>query len=150
MTVTQFAQDNINMTNNVSGSCLCARVTFTVNNEFSQFYFCHCLQCRKITGSAHAANLFTAPNNIHWHSGKEFIKRFEHPKRNFTKAFCTQCGCAVPFITQSGRALLVPAGSLDQVPEAKVSAHIFWRDRAPWYEDALKARHCPDFDDPSG
>lgn len=130
------------MTDSIHGSCLCGRVTFAITNEFEQFYFCHCQQCRKITGSAHAANLVTAVANIEWNSGSEFIKRFEHPQRNFTKAFCTECGSGVPYVNQSGQALAVPAGSLDQDPSMKVTDNIFWDDRACWYEDALEAKHC--------
>jgi len=45
----------------VSGSCLCGQVTFESKDDFQQFHLCHCIQCQKATGSAHAANLFTAP-----------------------------------------------------------------------------------------
>ena len=42
-----------------NGSCLCGDVRFIIEGEFKSFYLCHCNYCRKDTGSAHAANLFS-------------------------------------------------------------------------------------------
>ncbi len=46
------------MSKNIKGKCLCGSIQFTVKEPFHHFYFCHCSQCQKSTGSAHAANLF--------------------------------------------------------------------------------------------
>ena len=124
----------------ISGSCLCGKVLFESNNTFDQFHFCHCIQCQKITGSAHAANLFTDPANIQWLSGEEFIKRFEYPGRDFSKAFCTECGCTVPFISGSGKALIVPAGCLDGKPDMEAQDNIFCDEKASWYDKGLSAQ----------
>lgn len=124
----------------ISGSCLCGKVSFESNNTFDQFHLCHCIQCQKITGSAHAANLFTSPDNIQWLSGEEFIKRFDYPGRDFPKAFCTECGCTVPFISGSGKALIVPAGCLDAKPDIDAQDNIFCDEKASWYDKALSAQ----------
>ena len=129
----------------ISGSCLCGGVKFTLNNTFKRFYFCHCKQCQKITGSAHVANLFTSPDNIQWTSGAELTKRYEYPDRSFTKVFCTQCGCGLPFINKNGQALIVPAGCLDGEPNIQPSDNIFWSERASWYDLGVKANHCDGF-----
>ncbi|KXI29854.1 GFA family protein [Paraglaciecola hydrolytica] len=133
------------MKNTISGSCLCGAVTFTLNNTFKRFYLCHCKQCQKISGSAHVANLFTDPDNIQWTSGAELTKRFEYPDRNFTKVFCTQCGCGLPFLNKSGKALIVPAGSLDGEPNIQPSDNIFWSERPAWYDTGVEAKHCAGF-----
>lgn len=51
------------------GSCLCDEITFVIEGEFEQFFFCHCERCRKDTGSAHAANLFSSTAKLSWLSG---------------------------------------------------------------------------------
>lgn len=135
------------MSDKIKGSCLCGKVTYSVNKDFSEFYFCHCKQCQRITGSAFAANLLTAPQNIQWHSGEQYLKRFEYPERNFTKVFCTACGSGLPFVNQSGKALIIPAGSLDKDLEVKVDHNIFWAERAHWYEDGLNAQTCSGYAD---
>lgn len=42
------------------GACLCGAVRFEVDGAFDRFYLCHCESCRKDSGSAHAANLFSS------------------------------------------------------------------------------------------
>ena len=51
------------------------KIAFTVEIEgdFEQFFLCHCEQCRKDTGSAHAANLFANNARIKWLSGQNNI-----------------------------------------------------------------------------
>lgn len=52
-----------------SGSCLCGAVRFTVQGAFEHFYLCHCEYCRKDSGSAHGANLFSATARLQWLAG---------------------------------------------------------------------------------
>ncbi len=118
----------------VKGGCLCGAVKFQCEDEFARFYQCHCKQCRQLTGSAYAANLFTEVDNIEWLHGATQIKKFQHPSRDFSKAFCGKCGSALPFVTKSGKALLVPAGSLDDHPSIPVSANIFMSERVSWLQ----------------
>lgn len=122
------------MPNQITGSCCCGDVAFTVEDNFSDFFFCHCEQCRKLTGTAHAANLFTSPDNINWTKGKEKIKRYDHQDRSFTKAFCDNCGSGLPFVTQSGKSLIVPAGSLNEEPSKPLDALIFCAEQAEWHK----------------
>ena len=129
----------------ITGGCLCGKVTYEVNNTFSKFYFCHCEQCRKITGSAHASNLFTRPDAIKWTAGEEYKKQFDYPDRDFTVAFCTECGSGLPFVTKNGKTLLVPAGSLDAEPNIQPKDNIFWVERAGWYDDGIHANKCEAF-----
>jgi len=133
------------MSNKISGGCLCGAVTYEVDNDFNGFYFCHCQQCRKITGSAHASNLFTRPDAIKWTTGEEYKKQFNYPDRDFTVVFCSECGCGLPFVTKSGKALLVPAGSLDSPPNIQPNDNIFWAERASWYDDGKLANKCDGF-----
>lgn len=123
----------------LSGSCLCAYVRFECEDAFQAFHLCHCRECQKLTGSAHVSNLFTEPANIRWFSGADSIKRFDLAGRDFSHAFCVHCGSSVPYLNKLGDALIVPAGSLDTAPSIKADDHIFWSERAKWYDEAL---HC--------
>lgn len=129
----------------ISGSCLCGKVSFECENNFEQFHLCHCIQCQKTTGSAHASNLFTAPDNISWLSGYELVKRFDVPGRSISKAFCSECGCAVPYISGTGQALVVPAGCLDGKLDIAPQANIFCSEKADWYEQAICAQKFSKF-----
>ena len=80
----------------VQGSCLCGSVRFELLGKINGFYFCHYMRCRRSTGSAHASNIFTDPENIRWLSGQELIKRYELPEaERFAKQFCSECGSLV-------------------------------------------------------
>ncbi len=129
----------------IKGGCLCGLVTFEVVDEFKQFHLCHCTQCRKITGSAHASNLFIEPSALTWTCGEDKLKRFDYPGRGFTKVFCTECGSGLPFLTQSGKYIIVPAGSLDGTPSLAAQDNIFCSEKAAWYEQALLAKHFDKF-----
>lgn len=129
----------------ITGSCLCGKITFESNNNFDQFHLCHCAQCQKTTGSAHASNLFTTPDNITWLSGFELVKRFDVPGRAISKAFCTECGCGVPFLSGTGKALVVPAGCLDGNPEIDPQDNIFCSEKAEWYDKAIGAKSFEKF-----
>lgn len=113
------------MSNKLEGKCLCGEVVFEVEESFKAFYQCHCKQCQTLTGSAFASNLFTSPNNILWLKGKESVAEYEHPNREFSKAFCKICGSALPYINKTKTSLVIPAGSLNADTSKPLDANIF-------------------------
>lgn len=131
------------MTEKHSGSCLCGRVSFEVTGEFQNFFFCHCSHCRKGTGSAHAANLFSTTAQLAWTGGEDSIKTYALPGTRHAKSFCTECGAALPMQDSTGSLVMVPAGSLDSDLAVKPTAHIFMASRANWDEELETA---PKFD----
>ena len=119
------------------GSCLCGKVTFEVSGEFEQFFLCHCEHCRKDTGSAHAANLFSSTAKLTWLTGENLVRIYNHKNEGHIKSFCSECGSAMPNIQMDGTLLVVPAGSLDVDVSIKPSGHIFCDNRANW-DDGLE------------
>ena len=117
------------------GSCLCGKVAFEVEGEFESLYLCHCERCRKDTGSAHAANLFSSTAALRWLSGQDLVKTFNFNNSGHIKCFCVECGSALPNLQMDGGLLVVPAGSLDdEVAIPPAAAHIFVSRRAGWDE----------------
>lgn len=133
------------MANTITGGCCCERITFTIEDRFHRFYFCHCKQCRKLTGTAHASNLFTEPDNIKWIKGKDKTTRYDHAKRTFSKVFCSECGSSLPFLSKDGQSLIVPAGSLNDEPSKQVDTQIFCEEQTQWYKTGLKAKKISGF-----
>ena len=116
------------------GSCLCGAVRFEVAGDFERFYLCHCEYCRKDTGSAHAANLFSATANLKWISGESNVTRFNLPSTKHAKSFCSTCGSALPSMQMDGKLLVVPAGSLNSEILIRPDAHLFVSSKARWDE----------------
>jgi len=129
-----------------SGSCLCGKVAFEIEGEFEKFFLCHCEHCRKDTGSAHAANLFSSSAKLKWLSGEDMVKTFDY--KGHIKSFCTECGSAMPNIQMNGALVVVPAGSLDVDVSIRPDGHIFTANRANWdnlLEDVQRFEKLPDF-----
>ncbi len=126
------------MTGKKAGSCLCKQVHFEIEGNFDRFYLCHCDRCRKDTGSAHAANLFSWTARLKWISGQENVKTFQLPATRYVRSFCTTCGSAMPNLQMEGKLLVVPAGSLDDRLSMIPTAHINISDKADWDEDLEK------------
>jgi len=121
----------------VTGSCLCGKVSYRITGNMGVFQYCHCSRCRKFTGSAHAANLFVAPGDFSWLEGEEFVGRYEpeHTKY-FATCFCRNCGSSLPWLSKSGRVVIIPAGSLDRDPGIRPMQNIFCASRPAWYTQA--------------
>jgi len=120
------------MTTQHAGSCLCGAARFEIAGDFQSFFLCHCSHCRKDTGSAHAANLFSTTAQLTWLSGQEKARTYRLPETRHQKSFCSDCGSALPRVEMDGALLVVPAGSLDTPLPNKPDAHIFVASRANW------------------
>jgi hypothetical protein len=118
--------------NKHSGSCLCGAVKFEIKGEFENFYLCHCEHCRKDTGSAHAANLFSAFAKVNWLRGEDKVTSFTLPSTQHSRSFCSVCGSALPNIQMDGALTVVPAGCLDSEVIMRPNAHIFVASKAAW------------------
>ncbi|TKB12116.1 GFA family protein [Desulforhopalus sp. IMCC35007] len=121
-----------------SGSCLCGEITFEIDGDFENFYLCHCSRCRKDTGSAHGANLFSSTAKLQWVSGEDKVTNFTLPATQHNKSFCSICGSALPNIQMGGELLVVPAASLDCDISTTPTAHIFVSSKANWDTDLHK------------
>ncbi len=123
------------------GSCLCGIIQYEITGIFEDFFFCHCKSCRKDTGSAHAANLFSKTAKLKWLSGAEEIKTYNHNNSGHIKSFCPICSSALPNIQMNGKLLVVPAGSLDTDIDIIPTGHIYLNEKANWDDNLEKYPH---------
>jgi hypothetical protein len=125
------------------GSCLCGKVRFEIEGDFDSFYLCHCSYCRKDTGSAHAANLFTSAARLTWICGRDMVKEFNLATTRHFKSFCSNCGSALPTTIMAADFCMVPAGSLDDKVLIKPDAHLYSDSRANWDENLASIKSYP-------
>lgn len=122
----------------LKGSCLCGSVTYEILPPFIAFQYCHCSRCRKVTGSAHASNILMPPEQFRWTQGEEMVGRYEpEDAKHFATCFCKNCGSHLPWLAQTGKAMVIPAGTLDQIPPSYdliPEQNLFWDSRATWYQ----------------
>ena len=80
------------------GSCLCGEVEYQITGNMGIFQYCHCSRCRKVTGSAHASNLFVTPEQFNWLKGQSSVVNFlPQETKYFATAFCEKCGSSLPW-----------------------------------------------------
>lgn len=114
------------------GSCLCGKIQYEIDGEFENFFLCHCKSCRKDTGSVHAANLFSSTAKLKWLKGENEVREFNYQNSGHIKAFCPNCGSALPNKQMNGTLLVVPAGSLDTDINIIPTGHIYMKEKAIW------------------
>jgi hypothetical protein len=117
------------------GSCLCGAVAYAVDGPMTFLRNCHCSRCRKARSAAFATNAPFELGRLQWIRGEKSVQSYKVPEaRFFTQAFCGECGSPVPRLDSSRGLAIVPAGSLDHAPGARVHEHIFADSKAPWFE----------------
>jgi len=132
-------KNNDQKNNELTGSCLCGKVRYRYSGKVKVFQYCHCTRCQKYTGSAHASNIIGDPADFAWTSGEELVGRYEIPDaKYFATSFCKSCGSALPWMTKTKGAVIIPAGTLDVDPGVKPIHNIYLANRAPWYVDPEK------------
>ncbi|WP_428097879.1 GFA family protein [Candidatus Rariloculus sp.] len=115
----------------LSGRCLCGAVHYEVTGNVLRFLHCHCERCRRASGTGHASNIILNPASVEWQAGESVIRRFKLPEaQRFATTFCATCGGPLP--REFGEMVVLPAGTLDAMPDLEPQARIFWDSRAPW------------------
>lgn len=127
-------QDDIAAT----GRCLCGAVRFHLLGRLPPVGFCHCSQCRRVSGTGSNAVLNVRRERFVWDAGEAMLRRYAAPT-GWSSVFCGQCGCPMPQSTSDGKRMFVPAGALDGDPPLTISGHIFTGSKPEWvaiYDDA--------------
>jgi hypothetical protein len=119
----------------IKGRCLCGAVSFEVVNVFDKLFLCSCDQCRQITGSAFASNLFGHIKGFEWLGGAGDITHYQVPGRDISKSFCRVCGSGVPWTNGDGTKMIVPAGSLSEPANIVERVRIFASELPSWASD---------------
>jgi hypothetical protein len=114
------------------GGCLCGAVRYEIEGPLGPVILCHCVQCRRASGTAFAANASVAGLRIV--AGENRVNEFESSPGKL-RASCRDCGSAL-YSAQDSRPGVrrVRLGTLDDDPGVKPAAHIWVGDKAPWFE----------------
>ncbi len=118
----------------LKGSCLCGGVQYEYDGTLGPIVMCHCLQCRRAQGSAHATNSPVEAAHFRFVAGRALVKEFES-KPGKQRAFCRECGSPLYSRLDSKPELLrLRIGTLTTAIDARPAYHIFAASAAEWYE----------------
>lgn len=118
------------------GGCFCGQIRYEFEPDFLAYRYCFCSRCRKVRGTAHAANMFVAQDKFRWLQGEDLVKRFDLEGARFGNCFCGNCGSPMPRQALQGKAYLIPAGTVDADPGMLPEGAIFWDSRVAWLPPA--------------
>lgn len=79
----------------ISGGCVCGNVRYESTEDNAGGGICHCDDCRKTSGTGHAAHAFLPADTITF-SGE--MKAYEHKSdsgNTLTRSFCPDCGSSI-------------------------------------------------------
>ena len=117
-----------------SGRCLCGAVTYEVRGPLRDVVLCHCIECRRWTGSVGA---FAAARAEHLVIGEtEALHWIDSPDsaRHAQRSFCGTCGSSLFWQARGGERIGIAAGTLDLPTGLRVAAHIFTHQASDWDE----------------
>ncbi|KAJ6530388.1 DUF636 domain-containing protein [Mycena vulgaris] len=81
------------------GSCLCRKVCFTILGEPFFYAVCHCINCKKISGSAFMTNAFFRPDKVSVTAGQDLVHNYQDSDTTsgniLTRSFCSECGTSL-------------------------------------------------------
>lgn len=127
----------------IHGSCVCGEVRYHIRGPFLAFQYCHCSRCRKASGSAFAPNLFVRADQFGWDQGEARVRRYDKPDAKYwSHCFCDTCGSAVPWLSRTGKAYIVPAGTLDEDPGMAPLRNVHFASRAAWLPHSSELETC--------
>ncbi|ORY05149.1 Mss4-like protein [Clohesyomyces aquaticus] len=76
----------------VKGRCLCGKIAFEFNSSDTKTVLCHCLNCKKITGSAYSTNVTVPSSAVTLQTGKPKEFSFDSGQGPVFKiSFCADC-----------------------------------------------------------
>lgn len=123
----------------LTGGCLCGAVRYAIDGALRHITHCHCGMCRKVHGAAFATYARLGRRRFRLVSGESAL-RSHVSSEGVTRQFCGTCGSQLFWSKKDAPdAISITLGTLDGDPGGRATAHIYAKDRAPWFEitDAL-------------
>lgn len=118
-------------TRTLSGSCLCGAVVYAVSDDFAYAMNCHCLQCRRTTGSAFKPIAGIARDRLRVTQGADALMLYGDADGH--DANCKACGSLLYSVVRDGKYVHVAMGTLIDAPTIRPACHIFVGSKAPWF-----------------
>jgi len=122
----------------VQGSCFCGAIQFEIDLPSKFVAHCHCSECRRSSGAPLVTWIGTWEDKFRVISGKENLTVYSDSPE-VTREFCRTCGTQLFFRCDrwKGEVHVTRSSILSDVDRAP-QAHVFYSDKAHWYEQWAK------------
>jgi hypothetical protein len=113
-----------------TGSCLCGAVKYEFDEPARAIIVCHCVQCRKQTGSMmHATAVTIDKFRLMEQRGLKWYRASDAAERGF----CGECGSVLFWKPDSGDRMSFTAGSIDGNTDLEIEGHIYCDFKADYF-----------------
>jgi hypothetical protein len=112
----------------IKGSCCCGEIAYTAK-AIQPLWYCHCQQCRKMTGH-HMAAAQVSLNDIEIKGEAKWYYVSDSSRHGF----CENCGSQVFWRNDNNDFLSITGGSIDDAPTLQVAGHVFVGEKGDYYE----------------
>lgn len=122
------------MTQLLTGGCLCGAVRYSYEGEVGPAGYCHCADCRRVSGSAFGISVRVAAAGFSIVAGvpKSFTKPGDSG-RPVARFFCGDCGSPLYTLPPlHPEVVFIKAGSLDDSGLVKPNRQAWTRSRVAW------------------
>jgi len=75
-----------------SGGCFCGKARLTYTGDIAVKALCHCVDCRKITGSTYSTNIIVPEEGFSTTGTLKTISKTADGGNKITSYFCPDCG----------------------------------------------------------
>ena len=124
------------MQHSLTGGCLCGGVRYAYEGEVGPAGYCHCADCRKVSGCAFGVSVRVEAAAFRITSGapKGFTKAGDSG-RPVTRFFCPDCGSPLYTLPPlHPDVVFIKAGSLDDPGVVRPNRQAWTRSRVDWAE----------------
>ncbi len=125
------------MKKTASGSCLCGHIEYEYHGQIGPSSYCHCVDCRKVTGSAFLVSIRLDYSHLKIVSGNQTksYSKISDSGNEIIREFCPICGSPLFTFSQSHPdCVWIKAGSLDDPSIVKPSHQIWTNSKVDWSE----------------
>ncbi|HEY6817083.1 MAG TPA: GFA family protein [Croceibacterium sp.] len=121
------------MTASATGGCLCGAVRYSVDGAVGPAGYCHCTDCRRVTGSAFN---ISAPVRLADLAVTGDLRSHAHPAESgtiLTRHFCATCGSPIYAASPAHPDIVyVRAGTLDDPDLVRPALEAWCGSRVAW------------------
>lgn len=120
------------MSDTREGGCLCGKVRFRVDAAPLWTSHCHCVSCRKFTGSAFVTYAGYATDAV---TQLGAAPRQHHSSEGVTRSFCGECGAPISYEgVRWPDEIHLMVSAFDDPDAFEPEAHIYWAERVSWVQ----------------
>jgi hypothetical protein len=116
----------------VTGGCLCGAVRFECTEPPVEGYYCHCTICQRAYGGLFSATVRVPGSGFRFTKGEP---KYYGATNLAKRAFCADCGSAMPFFYKGSRNVWIKIGSLDHPEDWPMTKDASWGQSAHFHTD---------------